>query len=212
MEIPTSIEDRVSWAIKFSWDIVLAKIGNDEIRVNKEASLQLYYSSILKSVLDLLKFSPTEQFYIDLESTVLVQSKPLIIDILVTYQDATISQKHAIELKCYKTLAASGKNRGANDIFMHAVYMDLYYCEQYIIAKKVDFATCLILTDYRNFIYPKKKSSKNWTYDISHESQITPNRFTTSIGGKKVDFSLSNNYRFDWINKGKYWSTLLRPL
>jgi hypothetical protein len=212
MEIPISIRNRVSWAIKFSWDIVQLKIGNDEIRVNKEASLQLYYASILKEVLSLLKFSPIEQFYVELEASVTVSNKPYLIDILVSYSDSEVSEKHAIELKCYRTLAASGKNRGANDIFMHSVYVDLHLTEQYVAAGVADLTTCLILTDYQNFVLPKKKTSKNWTYDISHDYQLVANRFTTPIGGKSVDFNLHKNYHFLWTKQGNYWSTILRPI
>ena len=211
MEIPASNRERVSWAIKFSWDILQHKVGNQEIRVNKEASLQLYYASILKDTLQLLKFSPDEQFYVELEVSVTLIGKPLIIDILVTYNDKVASEKHAIELKCYRTQSSSGKNRGANDIFMHAVYMDLHFTEQYVTEKVSDFATCLILTDYQNFVSPKRKTSKNWTYDISHGCVVNSKRFTTPIGGKSVDFSLTKSYHFKWTRQGKFWGTLLRP-
>jgi len=211
MDIPINIRERVSWAIEFAWRITLHKICNDEIQVNKEASLQLHYSSILKDILGLIKFSHQEKFSLQLESTAKVLERPFIIDILLCYSNSEVSEKHAIELKFYRTLAASGKNRGANDIFMYAVYYDLYITEQYIKFRQADLTTCLILTDYENFVNPKRKTSKNWTYDISHDFKVSPNRFTTPIGGKSVDFSLDLGYHFIWTKQGNFWSTLLRP-
>lgn len=211
METPKNLSERVSWAIEFAWNITIEKIVNGELRVNKEASLQLHYSAILKSVLDLIKFSPTERIEIELETTVKVDAKPYNIDILIFYSDGNINEKHSIELKCYKTLSSSGGKRGAGDIFMHGVYVDIYYSELYLKHSFANHTTCLILTDYKNFIHPKSKKTKNWNYDISQGYYLKGGCFNTSIGGKMVDFKLTGTYKFDWTQNGEYWSTILRP-
>jgi hypothetical protein len=211
METPKNLSERVSWAIEFAWSITIEKIAYGEIKINKEASLQLHYSANLKSVLDLIKFSPTERIEVELETTVKVGAKPYIIDILILYSDGIINEKHSIELKCYKTLSSSGGKRGAGDIFMHGVYTDIYYSEIYLKYNFADHTTCLILTDYKNFIHPKSKKTKNWTYDISDGFILKGGNFDTSIGGKKVDFKVSGTYKFDWTKSGEYWSTILRP-
>jgi len=211
METTKNLSERVSWAIEFAWNITIEKIANGEIRVNKEASLQLHYSAILKCILDLIKFSPTERIEIELETTLKVDAKPYIVDILIFYSDGNINEKHSIELKCYKTLSSSGGKRGAGDIFMHGVYVDIYYSELYLKHNFANRTTCLILTDYRNFIHPKSKNTKNWTYDISQGYILKGGNFNTSIGGKKVDFKVSGTYKFEWTQTGDYWSTILRP-
>ncbi|MEZ5015181.1 MAG: hypothetical protein R2794_12905 [Chitinophagales bacterium] len=211
MMIPKHISDRITWAIEFAWVITVDKIVNGEIKVNKEASLQMHYSTILKTVLDLIKFTPKDRIEIELETTVKVGTKPYIIDILLTYTDGIVSEKHSIELKCYKTISSSGGKRGAGDIFMYSVYLDIYYSELYVDNKFADSATCLILTDYENFINPKSKKTKNWTYDISQGHSIKGGHFKTSIGGKNVDFNLTKTYKFNWQKNGDYWTTLLRP-
>ncbi len=212
MSIPKPIRDRVSWAIAFAWHITVDKIVNGEIRVNKEASLQMQYSSTLKTVLDLIRFSPSDRIEIELETTVSIECKPYIIDILLTYTDGLISEKHSIELKCYKTISSSGGKRGASDIFMHSVYLDIYYSELYMQHKFADHTTCLILTDYVNFVHPKHKKTKNWQYDISQGHSINGGHYTTSIGGKNVDFNLTNAYRFNWLRNGSYWTALVQPI
>ena len=211
MKTPEQTRERVSWAIEFAWNITVEKIVNGEIKVNKEASLQLHYSAILKTVLNLIKYSPSERIEIELETTVIDAKKQYNIDILITYTNGEIKENHSIELKCYKTIASSGGKRGAGDIFMHSVYMDIFYSELYIKQKFANQSTVLILTDYNNFINPKSKKTKNWTYDISQGHEFTGGHFTTSIGGKKVDFKLTKQYKFNWIKNGDFWSTLLRP-
>lgn len=209
---PKQISDRVTWAIDFAWCITIDKIVNGEIKINKEASLQMHYSTILKTTLDLIKYSPKDRIEIELETTVKVGIKPYIIDILLSYTDGFINEKHSIELKCYKTISSSGGKRGAGDIFMYSVYLDLYYSELYLKNKFADRATCLILTDYNNFINPKSKKTKNWTYDISQGHTFTGGHFTTNIGSNKnVDFKLTKKYTFDWKQNDNYWATLLRP-
>lgn len=212
MTTPKNFNDRISWAIEFAWNITVNKIVNGEIKINKEASLQMHYSTILKSVLDLIKFAPNDRIEIELETSVIVQTKQYIIDILISYTDGKISAKHSIELKCYKTIASSGGKRGAGDIFMHSIYLDIYYSELYLKHSFADRATCLILTDYNNFVNPVSKKTKNWTYDTSQGHSFTGGDFTTSIGGKKVDFKLTKTYKFDWTKNGDYWATILRPI
>lgn len=117
MKTPEKISDRVNWVIELAWNITIQKIANKEITINKEASLQMHYSTILKTLLDLIKFSPKEKATIELETNVIIDGKPYIIDILISYTDGITSEKHSIELKCYKTLTSTGKKRGASDIW-----------------------------------------------------------------------------------------------
>jgi hypothetical protein len=94
---------------------------------------------------------------------------------------------------------------------MKDVYQDIYYSELYLQHKSADYATCLILTDYANFIHPKKKTGKSWDYDISQGHSFSGGHFTTPAGGKEVDFTLRETYEFNWQKNGEYWGTILRP-
>lgn len=53
-----------------------------------------------------------------------------LVDVLL-FHDAFGGQKYAIaiEMRCYRTLAASGGYRGATDIFMKDIYEDFYLLE-----------------------------------------------------------------------------------
>ncbi|WP_054509243.1 hypothetical protein [Chryseobacterium sp. ERMR1:04] len=209
-EIPIALDEKIQWSIDFAWKICLSKINNNEIKVNKEASLQLHYANILNNILQLVRFSPDERFEIELESSYIINNRQVIADIIIDYKDSKIHKKHSIELKFYKKLAYSGKNRGGSDIFMCEVYKDLHYSELYLINNFVSFTTCLVLTDYEHFINPKNKASKNWSYDISNNFLSEAKIYDTSIGGKKILFELKNQYLFSWFNHGNLWACILR--
>lgn len=207
--IPLLIKDRIFWAVSFSWDICLLKIKEGEVKINKEASLQLQYSSILKGVLDLIKFNPSERYDIELESSFIINGKCLIADLVINYCCCNVRYTHIIELKFYKTITSLGTKRGAQDIFMCEVYKDLFYCEMYIRENLSDSCSCLILTDFKNFIEPKHKNSKNWAYDISNNHITRVGLYNTPIGGKENNFELMKSHVFKWSCSKEYYSCLI---
>lgn len=209
-KIPQPINERISWAVSFSWDICLLKIKDREISVNKEASLQLHFANILKNVLDLIKFNKAERYDVELESNCLVNRKNLIADVIVKYSFESFKYVHVIELKFYKTYTAHGTKRGAQDIFMCEVYKDLFHCETYINSNFSNACTCLILTDFKNFIYPKSKQSKSWTYDISDQHETKIQLYDVAIGGKENNFTLTKAHNFKWENVGDYYACLIK--
>lgn len=198
--------------IILSWEIFNRKVGSGLIAVNKEASMQLKYAYVLQEMIPLTIFDERESIEIELETTCVINGRSREIDILVK-GTGTAEQTYsvAIELKCYKSLAASGDPRGATDIFMRDVYYDLYLLEQYKQNNHVDEYIGLVMTNHQSFIYPRHKNGKCWAYDISHSSVVNAKtRFTTPIGGNPQDFTLNKNYKFMWKQFGEYWFTQLQ--
>ena len=113
----------------------------------------------------------------------------------------------AIELKCYRTTAASGGNRGATDIFMKDVYDDLHILERYVEEKEADKGIALVMNDREGFVNPKKKESKCWDYDISNGKVAGPIVLTTQVGITKtpINISLNREYTFSWEQHGVFW-------
>lgn len=198
--------------VVFAWEIFSRKVGTGLIKVNKEASMQLKYAYILQEMIPLTIFDEREKIEIELETTRLVSGKTREIDILIVGTDSTAqTYTIAIELKCYKFLAASGKPRGAHDVFMKDVYYDLYLLEQYEQNNHADECISLVMTDYRTSVFPANKLAKCWDYDISQNAKINANtHFTTAIGGQEQNFTLNKNYSFSWNSFGLYWFTLLQ--
>ena len=110
-------------------------------------------------------------------------------------------------MKCYRTLASSGKPRNAIDIFVKDVYEDIELLENYRKSKQCEETVFLAMTDYKNIVFPEiKKSAKYWEYDISDGFElIGPKTLTTPIGGKDVSIRINGTYIFSWKQKGQFF-------
>jgi len=109
---PQTQAQRLTRILDESWEILAQRIATGRVSINKEASLQLHYSSILLSYGELFCVEPREIFTIELESA----SGRKSIDIACALGDT----RAAIELKCFR----KASNR-ACDIDMYDVWSDL---------------------------------------------------------------------------------------
>ncbi|HCH1568409.1 hypothetical protein [Vibrio parahaemolyticus] len=213
IQCTSSLEQRMCDAVSFCWNVFAIKVGSGLIPINKEASMQLQYAYLLKQYIPLITFDPDDEFSIELETSVEVDGAWREIDIVFNGKCPSDNFSIAIEMKCYKEKASSGKPRGATDIFMKDVYFDLFLLERYVHYKHVDKGVALVMNDLERLVNPKSRSAKCWTYDISDHAVITPSQFNTPIGGKDVNFSLRNSYRFVWQLHGKkQWFVELKAL
>src|ERR1700760_3625365 len=106
---PQTQPQRLTRILDESWEILSQRIAAGRVIINKEASLQLHYSSVLLSYGELFCVEPQEIFTIELESAYGRKS----IDITCTLG----STRAAIELKCFR----KASNR-ACDIDMYDVW------------------------------------------------------------------------------------------
>lgn len=197
--------ERMRAAISLAWAIFSRKAGGGSIIINKEASMQLQYAYVLQQLLPLIKFNEKEQFEIELETGVQVNSRGREIDLL--FRGRFEDKKHviAVEMKCYRTLAASGGKRGATDIFMKDVYEDLHLLEQCVSQGIAHEGIGLVMNDLNRLVTPKRKDAKCWDYDISNDASFGPITVTTPIGGKPVSITLQNSYNLSWVRYGSFW-------
>jgi len=127
------------------------------------------------------------------------------IDILLKGESTKGEHLIAIELKCYRKLASSGHPRGAQDIFMKDVYMDLAILEEYVSLGRAHRGVALVMNDHELFVKPKQKAGKCWNYDISDGFHTDGGHFDTPIGGKEVAIDLGKAYSFNWTKFGGIW-------
>lgn len=200
-----SFSERMRAAINLSWIMFSRKVGNDLVPINKEASMQLQYAYVLQQLLPLITFHENESFEIELETGVQVNGRSREIDLLFKGEFGEQKYAIAIEMKCYRTLAASGGNRGATDIFMKDVYEDFHLLEQYVLAGIAQEGVSLVMNDLARLVNPKNKNAKCWDYDISHGVNFGPINLTTPIGGKPVNIGLEKAYSLNWVQYGNFW-------
>ncbi|WP_027623968.1 hypothetical protein [Clostridium lundense] len=209
--ISKDISIRAEALTKVAWEIFSKKVGNGLISINKEASMQLQYSYILKHMSPLIIFEDDENIEIELETTVNDGISNREVDIMVIVSKGDEIYKIALELKCYRTKASSGGNRGATDIFMKDVYQDIQLLECYCENKQANIGIMLVMNDHKNFVHPLNKNGKCWNYDISQGTKVGNVHKTTPIGGKAIDITLKNEYQFNWEGIGEFWFLFLMP-
>jgi hypothetical protein len=127
------------------------------------------------------------------------------IDVLLTANSEVSDHKIAVEMKCYKTNASSGKKRGATDIFMKDVYEDLARLETYVESGYANEGVALVMTDMKRLVHPRDRTAKCWQYDISHGVAFGPTVLNTPIGGKEVNITLRKHYTIEWLQHGPIW-------
>lgn len=197
--------DRMRVAISLGWGMFSRKVGTGLLPINKEASMQLQYAYVLQQLLPLITFHEEESFEIELETSAVVDKRTREIDLLFSGCSNDQEHKIAVEMKCYRTIASSGGQRGATDIFMKDVYFDLFLLERYVALGIASAGVSLVMNDMERLVNPKQKDAKCWRYDISQGAEFGPERFETPIGGKPVDFSLEKRYALNWKNFGAFW-------
>jgi hypothetical protein len=200
-----AFETRLRRAISIAWSVFARKVGGQLIPINKEASMQLQYAYVLKQLLPLTLHNLGESVELELESGVKTSGGSNNIDILLCGDSSLGRTRIAIEMKCYRTLAASGGNRGAHDIFMKDVYEDLHILEEYVTAGHASAGVALVMNDLERFVNPKVKNGKCWHYDISQGHTFPGGNINIPIGGKEVNVSLQNAYTFNWAKFGNFW-------
>ena len=169
--------------------------------------MQLQYAYVLKQLLPMILTHPSEKADIELETGVRLHGVGgrNNIDILVKGESDAGEFKIAIELKCYRNITSSGGARGATDIFMKDVYVDLHVLECYVEQGLVDAGLALVMNDLPRLVNPVKKIGKAWAYDISHGFDFVGGRIVVDVGGKPVDVDLKRAYAFRWSQFGSIW-------
>ncbi|MBL0919024.1 MAG: hypothetical protein IBJ14_09985 [Hydrogenophaga sp.] len=201
----TEFAHRLRHAVSAAWIAFARKAGAKLIPINKEASAQLQYAYLLRQLLPLACQHTHEHADIELESSVHLGNSRQNIDILLIGRSGSVETRIAIEMKCYRTIAASGGVRGAQNIFMKDVYEDLQVLERYVTAGVASQGVALVMTDHRHFVHPAVKRGDCWAYDTSDGHYFPGGQVSVPIAGKPVDIRLQRHYRFAWLPCGPFW-------
>lgn len=202
-----SLPIRMRAAVSLAWSLLSRKIGNGLIGINKEASLQLQFAYLLQQLLPLITFHHEEKLEVELETGARVGESTKEVDVIFTGRWGGGQHKIAIEMKCYRRLASSGKPRGAIDIFMKDVHDDLAILERYIEHKHAEEGVCLVMTDHKQLVAPDivRVNAKCRNYEISDGVEVGPITLDIPIGGKDVFIVLKRRYQFNWTAFGNFY-------
>jgi len=202
MDILEQYRVRLARIVNDGYYILTQKIHNGRISVDNEASLQLHYSSILKTLGELYEFSKADLFSIELEKNVVVaegafvksKSEKARIDIFLKLEDriADKSTSCAIELKFFRK-----KNyREPNN--RYDVFKDLSNLENY--GDECDLRYFIIGTDHTHYVFQSSYSDGTGAFDFrDRKSYMAGTELvynTPKPYGPKL--ILSNSYEFKW--------------
>lgn len=165
-----SSEDRLARVFELAYECLRRKINGRRIRVENEASLQLQFAAILKSVGELLELEKGEMFSIELEKPITRPgqsfgksgSEKAKIDIYFAYTNTATNttQACAVELKFFK----KKNQREPNN--RYDVFADLHNLEHY--GAVADRCFMVVATDHDHYVSWPDYSKDTCDFDFRH--------------------------------------------
>jgi hypothetical protein len=195
-------QDRLIRVFELAYECLRQKINGGRIRVENEASLQLQFASIIKSVGELLEVHRDEFFSIELEKPVELSgatfeksgSAKAKIDIFFSYTNIATRENPscAIEMKFFKRK----NHREPNN--RYDVYADIHNLETY--GGVADCCFMVVATDHDHYVSQSAYSSDTGDFDfregISYVSGTVVSYRTPEPYG--VPIALKGSYSFTW--------------
>ncbi len=197
-------QERLKEIVSLSFKSLYKKINGGLITVENEASLQLQFSSILKTLGELFVYRRDELFSIELEKPVVLSegvfnksnSPKARIDIFISIENVTTEEKHncAIELKFFK----KANHREPNN--RYDVFKDIQNLENY--GEFAEYGVLLVATDHEHYVSQDSYSIDTSDFDFRNGSTYssgTTLEYKTNVpyGGP---ITLKGSYQFNWLN------------
>lgn len=194
--------ERLTEVVDFAYDRLREKINGGRICIENEASLQLQFSSILKTTGELFERNKNELFSIELEKPVHLPdahfeksgTSKAKIDIWISFKnhEKNIGQSCAIELKFFKR----SNHREPNN--RYDVFSDIQNLEAY--GNSADLGYLIVATDHDHYVNKDFYSQDTADFDFRHGKEYKANTILTyktkKSYGKPIELSYS--YLFSW--------------
>lgn len=195
-------KDRLIRTFDLAYECLRSKINGGRICVDNEASLQLQFASIIKSVGELFEMDREEFFSIELEKAVRLNgevfgksgSDRAKIDVFFSFTNAVTGESVscAVEMKFFK----KKNHREPNN--RYDVYADIHNLESY--GTFADYCFLVVATDHDHYVSQDAYSPDTIDFDFRHGHQYvagTPATYRTpKPHGPPI--TLHNTYSFEW--------------
>ncbi len=191
--------------VEISYDVLLGQVGNGRVIISNEASFQLHFSYILKTVGELMQLSPEDTFTIKLEepyrsSDSLNKSgtNKAKIDIVIGLRNTNETTSCAIELKFFQ----KANHREPNN--RYDVFLDLKNLEEYVQSGYYQFGMFLVCTDHLHYVNQERYSIDTSDFDFRHDVKYEAGKVLEYRTAKPYGspISLNNSYHFIWERSG----------
>ncbi len=218
-----SYSERLCCIVEESLAFLQKKVNQNRFSLSNEASFQLQFGSILKSIGELYSYSPDDRFFIEIEKTVFLNEGSFIksksnkanIDIVIGFETKTPSDKVscAIELKFFKQGSGAPRNR-------YNFFVDLHNLEQYMTQDfesedfSVDFGFMIVGTDHGHYVDQSSdygeaaedfdfRDGKKYIKNTNLIYKEFDEKAAPSKSKVMISISLKNNYEFKWHKSDK---------
>ena len=195
-------DNRLIRVFELSYECLRRKINGGKIRVENEASLQLQFAAILKSVGELFEVEKGEFFSVELEKPISLTGRAFgksgtskaKIDIHFAFTNAATnaSQSCAVELKFFK----KKNQREPNN--RYDVFADLQNLEHY--GAVADYCFMVVATDHDHYVnwpeYSKDTSDFDFRHGRNYANGTSLNYRTQNPYGESI--TLRGSYQFAW--------------
>lgn len=193
--------DRLKEIINLSYNCLIHKLGNGSLNTQNEASFQLEFSHILRTIGNLYEFNIDDKFYLELESYIQLKeisskskSHQARVDLIAIYQHKEITIRCAIELKFFKKENFRSPNN-RYDVFQDLKNLELY--------KKNNLDFCYFILGTNNSHYVNQTrcySNVSRDFDFRNGKKYQAGTILTYNSDNPYGdpISLDNDYAFNW--------------
>ena len=195
-------DDRLGRVFDLAYECLRRKINGGRIRVENEASLQLQFAAILKSVGELLEVERDEFFSIELEKPVSLSGRSFgksgstkaKIDIYFSYTNASTKtvRSCAVEMKFFK----KQNHREPNN--RYDVFADIHNLENY--GHVADQCFMVVGTDHDHYVSQPQYSVDTGDFDFREGAKYVAGTVATYRTAKVYGspITLRGSYAFSW--------------
>jgi hypothetical protein len=195
-------DDRLTRVFDLAYECLRRKINGGRIRVENEASLQLQFAAILKSVGELLEVERDEFFSIELEKPITLPqgaftksgSSKAKIDILFSFTNVATKtvRSCAVEMKFFKRL----NHREPNN--RYDVFADIHNLENY--GDIAELCFMVVGTDHDHYVSQAEYSEATGQFDFREGRNYLSGTTTTyrTVSPYGAPITLRGSYAFSW--------------
>lgn len=195
-------KDRLNRTFSLAFECLQQKINGGRVSIENEASLQLQFAAILKSVGELFENYRDEIFSIELEKPVSLSgatfgksgSNKAKIDIFFKYTRVSTGETHscAIELKYFK----KKNHREPNN--RYDVFDDIRNLENY--GAFADCCFMVVATDHDHYVSQETYSPDTGDFDFRNDKTYSAGKIASYRTAEPYGppIKLAGNYSFKW--------------
>ena len=186
--------------VETAYKLLIKKLAYGGLTAKNEASFQLEFGHILKTLGELYEFRLTDKFHLEFETYIDLSNKSVKsksnrarVDILIKYKDENSETKIAIELKFFK----KENHREPNN--RYDVFKDISNLEIYK-EHNIDSCYFILATDHLHYVSQEKYSKDTSDFDFRDGKFYEANTFLKYKTEKPygIELKLQNSYEFKW--------------